>query len=348
MTQPRTVLVVWGAWLAATLAAIAAGTAILPQRTETAVGGPLGPIWGWDWNWYAQIASRGYPASSSPDYAFLPLWPAVIRVSEAVGVGAWGVWLIVVVATGLLFAGAASAHRRIDPRADGAQTAVALACLPGSSLLVIAYPDALVAAAIAWSATVAARRPLASVALLAVSALARPTAILGVVPVAWGAGRRDRAWRVAVVLVPSAVVAGVMVWFGLRSGDPLAFQHAQAHWERTGVTALPGFIRDAVVQLQLRFLLAIALALLAVLGTVLLWRRGGAYRAWAAFVASVLLVEFASGRLESLPRHLALAFPLAWIIALELRERPRLRLPVLVALAAVNVVLAAAAGYLAP
>lgn len=366
MSGVRAVLAVWACWLAAVLAAIAAGAALLPQRGASAVGGPLGPVWGWDWNWYARIAGEGYPPRGAPEYAFLPLWPAVIRASEAIGAGAWGPWLLVVAATGALFAGAAAAHRRLDPAADATATAVALACLPGSSLLVVAYPDALVAAAIAWSAAVVARRPLAVVALLAVSAAARPTAILGVLPVAWEAARaaraeaagqavlgdgaawRRRAWVAALVIVPTAVLAGVSLWFAARSGDALAFQHAQAEWQRTGVGALPGFFRDAVAQHQLRFLLAILLALLAAVGAVLLWLRGGAYRAWATFVASVLLVDLASGRLESLPRHLALAFPLAWILALELAARPRLRLPVLAAFAVVNLALAAVAGYLPP
>lgn len=348
MSALRGTLAVWGCWLATVLAAIAVGAAVLPQRTTSAVGGPLGPIWGWDWNWYARIAGDGYPPAGAPEYAFLPLWPAVIRASEAVGLGAWGPWLIVIAATGALFAGASAAHRRVDPDADALGSAVALACLPGSSLLVIAYPDALVAAAIAWSAVVVVRHPLAAVLLLAVSAAARPTAILGVIPVAWGASRRGRAWQAAIVLAPAAVVAGLMVWFAMRSGDALAFQHAQATWQRSGIGALPGFVHDAIAQRQLRFLLAIALAVLALAGAVLLWRRGGAYRAWALFVASVLLVDLASGRLESLPRHLALAFPLAWILAVELAARPRLRVPLLATFAVLNVALAAAAGYLPP
>ena len=225
----RVVTPVWGAWLVATVAAVFLLTASgLIDPASRGAGGRLWPLWSWDWGWYSAIARVGYPPHPSPAYAFFPLWPAVLRASGPLPEWVLG-GIVALAATLLAFAGVAAAHGA-RPR----QTALVLACFPGSVWLALVYPDALTVAAAAWACVFAARgRPLAAAATGALAAVARPTGFLVAVPVFLLARRAGgRAWPAA--LAPLAAAAAVEGYFWARSGAANAFFSAQRDWHRTG------------------------------------------------------------------------------------------------------------------
>ena len=350
MRSVRGPLGIWVAWLAATLAAVAIGSVLFGQtQTDVTDAGPLSALWSWDAGWYSTIAHNGYPPYGSAEYGFLPFWPAFIRLTEIIGIGPWGQWLVVVAATAALFVGLARAHQLVDPAANPTRSALGFALLPGSSLLLVAYPDAIVAAAIAWSSVLAVRRPLVAVVLLALSATARLSALLGLIPAVWGSGQRSRGWRIALIVVPALALAAVLADFAVRTGDFLVFTHAQATFGRGGVADTPAYVTRSISELQPRRLIGLAFALGALVGASMLWRRGSAFRPWALLVVGALLLETLSGVIgPALPRHLALAFPLGWAIAIVMAERPRLRWPLGIALGGCNLVLAALIGVVPP
>src|SRR4029453_5404340 len=87
-------------------------------------------------------------------YAFFPLWPLVLRSSGSIP--DWAAALAVVVAaSGLAFLGVAASN----PSGQARRAALALACWPGSFLLLLAYPDVLALAASSWAAVLVPRGP---------------------------------------------------------------------------------------------------------------------------------------------------------------------------------------------
>src|SRR5439155_21202687 len=95
-----------------------------------------------------------------------------------------------------------------SPSGQGRRAALALACWPGSFMLLLAYPDVLALAAAAWAAALVLRgRPFSAGALGAVAALARPTGFLIAIPLFFLApGTRARADATGAPLPGSAAV----------------------------------------------------------------------------------------------------------------------------------------------
>src|SRR5262249_57795808 len=74
---------VWAIWLAAVLGVVIGGVesgAISdPHHSWLHHGGPLWPLFTWDFGWYEAIATSGYPSGhGGPVYAFFPLWPPLL------------------------------------------------------------------------------------------------------------------------------------------------------------------------------------------------------------------------------------------------------------------------------
>ena len=169
----------WTLWLAAVfgvvIGGVEAGAISDSDHSWIHYGGPLWPLFTWDFGWYRAIAIFGYPnGHGGPFYAFFPLWPLILRASGSIP--DWAAALgVVIAASGLAFLGVAAA----SPSGQRRRAAFALACWPGSFMLLLAYPDALALAAAAWAAALMLRgRPLPAGALGAVAALARPTGFL--------------------------------------------------------------------------------------------------------------------------------------------------------------------------
>jgi hypothetical protein len=240
---------VWALWALAVLTVVIVGAetdAFADPQHWNRHGGPLWPLFTWDYGWYLFIAQSGYPRDVlSPVYAFFPLWPLIMRAS-----GAMADWIVafavVIVASGLAFLGIAVG----SPSRRGWRAALVLACWPGSFMLLLGYPDALALAAAAWAAALALRgRPWLAGVLAAVGAAARPTGVLIAIPLAL-VTRSGIPGRVFAAGAPIVAAAAVQIFFWERSGDPRAFFHAQALpiWERNGpsrLTKWPGHIADA-------------------------------------------------------------------------------------------------------
>ncbi len=271
-------------------------------------------------------------------------------------------------------AGAFLAVGAANPRRRVWQSAVALACFPGSFALLLAYPDALALAAAAGAAALAMRgRPIPAALLAAVAATARPNAFLIAIPLAAIARGRSRVYWLAAA-APIAAAAAVHGYFWARSGVWDPFIRAQSQWHRGG----PGTFRTwaSHVSHALVFLwrsrsrhglwVAYALVVAALLaGTqstrtltesaraavvlplcLLLWRFGREYRPWALFATVVVVLSLASGTIQSFGRQALFAFPLLWAAS----DGPRfLRRPPVIALAiAANVALTLAIPRWAP
>ena len=285
---PLSSVVVWAIWVVAVLALVV-GFAVAdwfadPQHWARH-GGPLWPLFTWDYGWYAFIAQQGYPHGDSPVYAFYPLWPLVLRASGPIP--DWlGAFAVVVVATAIAFAAIAAA----TPSGRGRRAAIALACWPGSFLLLLGYPDALALAAAACAALLGLRGyPLAAGPVAGIAAIARPNGVLIALPLAL-ATRAGLAGRAFAAGVPVVIAVGVQLFFWNRSGNPRAFFHAQALpiWQRSGPTRFqkwPGHLVDAW---HSHAGLLVVGGLIAAAVIYAIWRWVGGW--WAASIAYVFVV----------------------------------------------------------
>ncbi|HYY64627.1 MAG TPA: glycosyltransferase 87 family protein [Gaiellaceae bacterium] len=285
---------VWAAWLAAVLGVViggvASGAIADPHRNWVHFGGPLWPFFTWDFGWYRAVAIDGYPhGSGGPFYAFYPLWPLVLRASGSIPDWA-AAFAVVVACSGLAFLGVAAA----SPSGRSRRAALALACWPGSFMLLLAYPDVVALAAAAWAAALVLRgRPYLAGALGAVGALARPTGFLIAIPLFLVA--RGAAARIVAAGAPIAAGAAVQIFFWERSGDPRAFIHAQELpiWARNGpsrISKWPGHLAHAF---NVHALLLGVGAVVALAAVVIVARRYGRWYAAGvayAFVVAALLL----------------------------------------------------------
>jgi hypothetical protein len=309
---------VWAVWLAAVLGVliggVEAGAITDPLHSWVHYAGPLWPLFTWDFGWYHGVAVSGYPnGQGGPFYAFFPLWPLVLRASGSIP--DWAAALAVVIAaSGLAFLGVAAA----SPSGQRRRAAIALACWPGSFMLLLAYPDVLALAAAAWAAAlVLRRRPFLAGALGSVAALARPTGFLIAIPLLLVAqGPRARAVAAG---GPIAAAVAVQIYFWQRSNDFLAFFHAQELpiWNRNGPSRFskwPGHVAHAF---SVHAWLVIGGALVGAVLVALVARRLGRWYAGAlgyALVAAALLLgaQSTQSRIES--AVLALTVPLLGVL----------------------------------
>lgn len=266
------VTAIWMAWAGAVVATVAIGMAAgeYDRSREGVTGTPLFPFFSWDFGWYNAIAHHGYPAVADRFYAFFPLWPWLLRASGSVP--DWQLaGAVTVAASGLAFLGVAAGSPAKRPR----QAAFALACWPGSSLLLLAYPDGLALAAAACAAALFLRgRPLAAAPLGAAAALLRPNGFLIALPLALLARGRGWAFKLAAA-APVAAAAAVEIFFWERSGRAGAFFHAQRQWGRNGPSGI-GKWADHVASLFRNHAAVLSVALVVAFALIVLtWRRFG-------------------------------------------------------------------------
>jgi len=265
---------IWMAWAGAVVATVAIGLAAgAYDRSKAGVPGTtLFPFFSWDFGWYDAIAHHGYPPVADRFYAFFPLWPWLLRASGSIA--DWELaGALTVVASGLVFLGVAAGSPAGRPR----QAALALACWPGSSLLLLAYPDGLALAAAVWAAVFFMReRPVAAARLGAAAALLRPNGFLIALPLALLSRGRGWAYKLA-ALAPVAAAAAVEIFFWSRSGRAGAFFHAQRLWGRSGPSGA-GKWADHVWSLFEAHTAVIAVALVAGCAAVVIaWRQFGPF-----------------------------------------------------------------------
>ena len=320
--------------------------------------GPIGdlviaPAARWDSVWYLAVADLGYEQSTRT--VFFPLYPALLRLGELVGLNPLGFGIAV--SGGALFVALVLLYRLalLDMPPDRARFALVLvAFFPAAFVFTAVYTEALFLA-LSVGALYSARTDRWALAgvLGAGAAATRSAGVLLALPLlvlAWQAvppGRRRA--LLSIGLVPLGLVA-YLAFLGIATGEPLTPFTAQDEWNRrfvgplggvwegtlaalAGVRQLLSFddsrvfwpVRGDPFVVSLRHLALFGFLALAGWGAMAVWQRlPRAYSAYfAASLALPLSVPSATQPLLSLPRFLAVCFPLHFALALWAGERGR-------------------------
>jgi Mannosyltransferase (PIG-V) len=294
-----------------------------PALTSGADGPLVRSLTSWDGWWYLGIARSGYHVEplvgGYHDYAFLPAWPALIRVLSWPWPDYAG--LVAVVCANVLFVVGITLLVQLgrvvldDERAI--RGAALLALLPFSAVFSMAYAESLFLCLSAGALLAAERdrRVLAGV-LVALAALTRLQGAALALPVGLVLflrdGNRLRISQAWVLLGPIAAV-GLIAAVGAFAGGSGAYGAAQAAWGRSGIGAAAV---DQSLGGSLSLVNVIQLATLLVAVFTLVYVRRDRIPLPYVLVAIVpLILVFASGTLESVGRHVTSSFPYAWILA---------------------------------
>ena len=303
-----------------------------------------GPFARWDSVWFLEIARDGY--TEAQDAAFFPLYPLLVRATGSSVLGG-------VLVSLACFAGALWLLHRLVALDFGDRVArlcvVLVAVFPGAFFFSAVYSESLfllLSVAAVYGARTG-RWELAGIAGVLASAT-RSAGILLLVPLAvlWWRSRRPVHGAVWIAAVPLGLVA-FCAWLQAELGDWSLVFDAQDAWNRelaiplvdaaeaawhgardivTGEPRTWPVFDTAWFDAGLFLLLLLALAALA--GA--LRRLPPAYSGYAAAVLALPLLFPAAGQpLMSLPRFLAVVWPLHLWLAIVLVERPAWRRGVL-------------------
>src|SRR3954451_6795817 len=315
----------------------------------------LSPLAQWDTAWYLDIAHSGY---AGPNSAFFPLYPllvrgfAVVSAPGALLVSAYAVSLAALV--GALYLMHRLVTLELRSREVARDAVLMTALFPGALWLGAPYSESLFLL-LSVGAFYAARTDRWAWAggCAALASATRSAGIVLVVPLLllwWGSRERrlrDLAW---IALAPAGLVV-YSVYLAASIGDGFAYLHLQEVWFRSFAGPL-GAVPDGAVAAWdgLRQILSgqrahvyfteaggdpmavawhnvelFAFLLLGLVAVVGVWRR--LPRAYGAYVvvALALPLSFPVGPqpLMSLPRFLAVLFPLFMWLALACRPRRR-------------------------
>jgi hypothetical protein len=330
-----------------------------PALTHPFLPSLLSPLARWDSVWYLGIAQSGYSGASS---AFFPLYPLLVR-AFALG-GSPGALLVsaYVVSLASLFGALWVMHRlvalELGSDAVARSAVLMLALFPGALWLGAPYSESLFLL-LSVAAFYCARtgRWWAAGTLAALAAGTRSAGLVLLVPllILWwrspGGRRRarDLAW---LALAPLGLVA-YSVYLAVSVGDGFAYLHLQDVWFRSFAGPFGGVVDgaraawDGVRQIasgsrtHVYFAeaggdpIAVGWHNLELFGFLVLAAVGlvGVFRrlplAYGAYVLAALALplSFPVGPqpLMSLPRFLAVLFPLFMWLALACHERPQAR-----------------------
>lgn len=277
----------------------------------------------WDGWWYLGIARDGYHVApiQGPyhDYAFLPLFPGLVRLLSAPFPGAQG--LISVLLSNVLFAVGLALLFQLGRRHLGDAKAAAacflLAVSPFSVIFSMAYAESLflVLSVGAFLAAERGHRPLAGI-LLALSAVTRLQGAALALPLLIillrADGWRPRPSQLWLLLGPLAVAAffGWVAWFAGSAG---AYAANQAQWGRGVIGGLDPSQTIAATfnPIQVGLLLILCASIWP-----LVYARVDRLRIEYASIPLMFIgATFLSGNLESIGRYVTLAFPIFWLLA---------------------------------
>jgi mannosyltransferase PIG-V len=317
----------------------------------------VAPAARWDSVWYLAIALGGYGEEATRT-AFFPLYPLLVRVVGAPGAlvaDDLAAYLLAGIAVSLaaFAAGLYVVHRltALELGEDVARTTVWLVALfPTAFAFSAVYTESLFLALSAGSLYAArlGRWRIAALAGLAAAAT-RSTGVLLVVPLAlvWWQGDREVRRLLWIAAVPAGLAA-YLAYLGLATGDPWAPFEVQDAWYRElagplggawdGATAAWDGLRQLAsgsrepVYFEIAagdpFVVAahnvgnfafLAFALVALVGA--FRRLALPYASWALLCVAVpVSYPVAPEPLASLPRYLAVAFPLHMWLALWARR----------------------------
>lgn len=235
-----------GIWV---LTRLALAVVVAWSLPPAALAGLAGHWFHWDAALFTEIARYGYagepgryhgpPAGPSSLLAFFPGLPLALRAVHHVIPDWSAAALAVSLAAGAVAVVALSRLADLDgPPGSGPRAVLALALCPSAVFLFAGYSEALFLACALPAWLLARRGRWAAAALCAAGASAvRVTGLFLAVALvveflAGGEGLHARGgWRRAPWLaVPFAPVAAYMVFVWRRTGDPLAWLHAEANW----------------------------------------------------------------------------------------------------------------------
>jgi hypothetical protein len=282
----------------------------------------------WDGSWYRMVARGGYllvPGRRS-DPAFFPLYPIMLRILHATGIG-WGLAgpLLSNLAflLGVLLFYRLSRELFSEPLARRATTYLAI--FPLSYVFSMAYPESVVLVFLLAAPLAALRRRWWLAAFCAgMAALGRPEGLFLALPLADIAWRQHRSLSpaargaaVAAVSAPVAAIASYSLYLATVLHDPLAWSQAERAWGRQfrlsgayeAFAHLPvtmghdaWLVRDVVF-----FFLYLALLYAA-------WQVGTPL-AWLAAAVAIVIVPIFTGAFDSIGRFGLLAPPVFWGLA---------------------------------
>jgi Mannosyltransferase (PIG-V) len=327
-----------------------------PHLTHALADPLLAPLARWDAVWYLRVAETGY-GDSEARAAFFPLYPLLVRVL-ATPFGASPAALLVAayaIALGAFMGALTLLYRLVSlelgrPLAD--PTLLLLAVFPAALYFGAPYAESLFLL-LSVGAFYAARtgRWAWAGACAAAAAATRNAGVLLMLPLAliWWSSRerrpRDGAW----ILLAPLGVAAFALYLGLAEGDALRFVHAHEAWYRelkgplAGawdglVAAFDGLRQIASNQREVVYfdkaagdpirigalnLVLFSSLVFGVAACVGVFRRlPPAYGAWVAVSLLLPLSEPVKPEpLMSLPRFLAVLFPIFMWLALWCEER---------------------------
>ena len=297
------------------------------SRNPALVGASVGPIisslTGWDGWWYLGIARNGYHAAPLTgqyhDYAFFPLYPALVRVLSLATPALDG--LIAVLLSNVLFLVALWLLYRLTALVLDERRAlwscVLLALFPFSWVFSMAYGESLFLV-LSLGSLLAAERGHAGWAsvLASLAGLTRLPGVLLLVPlplILWKRlrDRRRLAW---LVLVPLGA-ALFELYVAQVAGGATAVGGAQAAWGRTGIGAAAAGGGQSLAAMMDPMLATFLMTLLAYVFLLVYLRPDRIPLAYATIPILTLISVFATGNLQSIGRLGMVAFPLIWVLA---------------------------------
>jgi len=327
-----------------------------PSLTHPFAPELLSPLARWDAVWYLRIADSGY-GESTARAAFFPLYPVLVRVLAApVGASPAALLAAAYLVALAAFVGALALLYRLASLELGRPPARAavllLAVFPAAVFFGAPYAESLFLL-LAVSAFLAARTEHWAWAGVAAAAAAatRSAGVLLLLPLAmlWWTSRRRRARDAAWLALGPLGIAAYALFLGVAEGDALRFLDVQDAWSRELTVPLAGawdglvaawdglrqlasgqrevvYFEDAagdpyrIAAINLVLFATLVFAVVACVGV--LRRLPAAYGAWvAASLALALTFPVKPQPLMSLPRFVAVLFPVFMWLALWCEER---------------------------
>jgi Gpi18-like mannosyltransferase len=282
----------------------------------------------WDGTWYRMVARGGYllvPGRPS-DPAFFPLYPIMLRVLHAAGIG-WGLagplLSNLALLAGLALFYALTREIFSEPLARRATTYLAI--FPLSYVFSMTYPESVVLVFLLAAPLAALRRRWWLAAFCAaMAALGRPEGLVLALPLA------DIAWRqrhslspagrgaaLTAVVAPVAAIASYSLYLATVLHDPLAWSQAERAWGRqfrlSG--AYEAFVHLPATIGHDAWLVRDVVAFFLYVGLLYAARRAGTPLAWLVAATAVVIVPVFTGAFASIGRFGLLAPPLFWGLA---------------------------------
>lgn len=272
--------------------------------------------------YYLGIAADGYHVEpvrdAYRDWVFFPLYPATVKVASVLTLGDIGL-AAVLVSNGAFLAAMlalyALSRRHLDHETS-LRSVTYLAIAPGAVAFAMAYGDSLFLLLSVGAFLAAEHRRWAAMGILVgLATLTRLPGVLLVIPLlvlqwqAFGRPRLPMAW---LALGPLALV-GLAAYQGFAIGDPLGFLHAQGAWNIPPLLSSDTPATGAALFSPLPWLLIATL-----LGYTFLFvfmRVDRIRLPYVVYAVVAVITVIASGRLQSVGRYLAVAFPFSWVLA---------------------------------